>query len=103
MTAPRHTEEIASEMTQDLTLQLLRLIGGEPTDAELEEALALLPQLATVIKTRLSARHLKTAHEAARKGLVSFVPVTATPKQLAAGVHPHFGALLAPFSKRDSA
>lgn len=107
----RTTEQIAPEMMLDLTKQLQQLSFNQPTTAELEEALALVPQITTVLKSWISARHLNVAHAARaaefRERHPELTPVLEkyleTARDLQATVHPAFHGALAPFTQRNSA
>ena len=62
---PRHTEEVAAETLLDLTKQLQALCFGQPTTAEIEEALRLVRPIEVTLRAWMSSRRL-TATQAQR-------------------------------------
>ncbi len=56
------TEQLAPEMLSTLTAQLTRLTTDQPTTAEIEEAIHLIPQIRRVLLDWASSRHLNLAH-----------------------------------------
>ncbi|WP_257306271.1 hypothetical protein [Geothrix campi] len=57
----RTTEQIAPEDLLAYTKEIQRLCFDQPTTAEIEEALAVLPKIKFVLKTWIHARHLAQA------------------------------------------
>ena len=62
---PRHTEEVAAETLLDLTKQLQALCFGQPTTADIEEALRLVRPIEVTLRAWMGSRRL-TATQAQR-------------------------------------
>lgn len=62
MSPIRTTEQIAPDDILAYTKELQKLCFEQPTTAEIEEALALLPKIKFVLKTWIHSRHLAKAH-----------------------------------------
>lgn len=108
---PRHTEEHAPEVLLDLTKQLQKLCFGQPTTAEIEEALRLVRPIEVTLRAWMSSRRLNTAKAAGTAQFTEDHPAVAAAvqglKQVAAvdgyaeaarvdhsHVHPVFAPLL---------
>lgn len=59
---PRHTEEVAAETLLDLTKQIQALCFGQPTTAEIEEALRLVRPIEVTLRAWMSSRRLNQSH-----------------------------------------
>lgn len=59
---PRHTEEHAPEVLLDLTKQIQKLCFGQPTTAEIEEALRLVRPIEVTLRAWMSSRRLNLSH-----------------------------------------
>lgn len=55
---PRQTEEVAPETLLDLTKQIQALCFGQPTTAEIEEALRLVRPIEVTLRAWMSSRRL---------------------------------------------
>jgi hypothetical protein len=122
--AIRTTEQLAPEQLAKLTTQLTQLTTAQPTTTEIDEALALLPQIQQVLKDWINSRHIIAAHARQAAEFRECFPHVAaamdrlTLRQIAADVcspeldaaldeweerqnriHPTFAPLLAPFQR----
>lgn len=59
---PRHTEEHAPEVILDLTAKLQKLCFGQPTTAEIEEALRLVRPIEVTLRAWMGSRRLNQSH-----------------------------------------